>query len=164
MDDYLSKPLDPRALAACIERWAPGAAPAGPAAAAVPAVTAVTAPTPQAAAGSVEPTIDLGALGEVTDGDRDFERELMAVFVASGDTALAALIEALGAADLPAVRRHAHTLKGASANLRARPLAARAQALEAAATAGDLGRCRATFSELERDYRRTAEFIAARAG
>ena len=111
-----------------------------------------------------EPTIDLPALGEITDGDLEFERELMSVFIASGDTALAALVEALGAADLVAVRRHAHTLKGASANLRARPLAARAQELETAATTGDLGRCRQTFGELELDYRRTTEFIAARTG
>ena len=25
MDDYLSKPLDPRALRACLERWLPAA-------------------------------------------------------------------------------------------------------------------------------------------
>jgi len=163
MDDYLSKPLEPAALAACLERWTARAAEAEPTAVAggpVPAAPAPAAPPPDAA----EATIDLAALRELTDGDAEFERELLSVFVASGDTALAALIAALGAADLPAVRRHAHTLKGASANLRARPLAARAQALEAAAAAGNLGRCRETFGELERDYRRTAEFIAARAG
>ena len=159
MDDYLSKPLDPVALAACIERWAPHHA--RPAAASAPAQA--TAPG-AAAAPRGEPTIDLGALHEVTDGDAEFERDLMSVFVASGDTTLAALIAALGAADLGAVQRHAHALKGASANLRARPLAARAQALEAAATAGDLARCRETFDALERDYRRTTEFIVARAG
>jgi two-component system, sensor histidine kinase and response regulator len=157
MDDYLSKPLEPAALAACIERWTPRVArPASPVAE-PPLATA-------AASAGDEPSIDLPALGEVTDGDADFERELMTVFVASGDSALAALLEALGAADLAAVRRHAHTLKGASANLRARPLAARAEALEAAATAGDLRRCRQTFGELEADYRRTTAFIAARAG
>jgi two-component system, sensor histidine kinase and response regulator len=162
MDDYLSKPLDPAALAACIGRWAPrlpGTAP-GAGDSEATSVPAPAAPLRDDA----EPTIDLAALRELTDGDADFERELLDVFVSSGDTALAALIAALGDADLPSVRRHAHTLKGASANLRARPLAARAQALEAAAAAGDLGRCRETFGELERDYRRTAEFIAARAG
>ncbi len=158
MDDYLSKPLDPAALAACIERWAPRTE--------RPAAAAAAPPPPPPAAGGApagEPTIDLGALRDVTDGDADFERELMTVFIASGDTALAALIEALGAADLQAVQRHAHALKGASANLRARPLAASAQALEAAATAGDLARCRETFDALERDYRRTTQFIVARA-
>jgi two-component system, sensor histidine kinase and response regulator len=162
MDDYLSKPLEPAALAACLAHWAPHLARAEPA---VGDAGTAAAPAPLAApAGDPEPTIDLAALRELTDGDADFERELMSVFVASGDTTLASLIAALGAADLPAVRRHAHTLKGASANLRARPLAARAQALEAAATAGDLGGCREAFGELERDYRRTAELIAARAG
>ncbi len=162
MDDYLSKPLEPAALAACIERWAPRRdAPRPDGASELP--VPVAGPPVQPAAG-VEPAIDLAALGEVTDGDPAFERELMAVFVASGDTALAALMTALGADDLAAVRRHAHALKGASANLRARALATRAQALEAAASAGDLGRCRATFDELQSDYRRTAAFIAARTG
>jgi two-component system sensor histidine kinase/response regulator len=161
MDDYLAKPLEPAALVACLERWAPRRA-APPSAAAAP--SEVASPPVHCADGGAEPAIDLAALGEVTDGDAEFERELMTVFIASGDTALAALVEALGSADLAAVRRHAHTLKGASANLRARPLAARAQALEAAASAGDLGRCRATFDELEGDYRRTAAFITSRAG
>jgi signal transduction histidine kinase/DNA-binding response OmpR family regulator len=159
MDDYLSKPLDPVALAACIERWAPRRARAATLPAPAPATPPAAVATPAG-----EPTIDLGALHAVTDGDADFERDLMSVFVASGDTTLAALIAALGAADLGAVQRHAHALKGASANLRAHPLAARAQALEAAATAGDLARCRETFDALERDYRRTTEFIVARAG
>jgi len=156
MDDYLSKPLEPAALAACLDRWAPRMEQR-------PAPMAVAAPA-MAGGADGEPTIDLPALGELTDGDADFERELMDVFIASGDTELAALVAALEAADLAAVRRHAHTLKGASANLRARPLAARAQALEAAAAAGDVDRCRQTFDALERDYRRTTEFIAARTG
>ncbi len=162
MDDYLSKPLEPAALAACIERWAPRAPAESPAAASPPAAVVAVAADGGDPGAAHEPTIDLGALRELTDGDAGFERELMSVFIESGDTALAAILAALGTMDLPAVRRHAHALKGASANLRARPLAARAQALEAAATAGDLGRCRETFGELERDYRRTAEFIAAR--
>ena len=161
MDDYLSKPLDPAALAACIDRWAPRAASEPAAAKAVPAPTALPA---SAGPADAEPVIDVAALQELTDGDREFERELMAVFIESGDSALAALIAALEAQDLAAVRRHAHTLKGASANLRARPLAARAQTLEAAASAGDLAHCRATFGALEADYRRAADFIAARSG
>jgi len=160
MDDYLSKPLEPAALAACVERFAPRAeAPAAPAAPAAESRPAAGVPVADA-----EPTIDLAALAEVTAGDAEFERELMEVFVSSGDSALAALVAALGAADLGAVRRHAHALKGASANLRARPLAARAQALESAAAAGDLAACRQTAGALAEDYRRTAAFIAARTG
>jgi len=106
--------------------------------------------------------IDLEALRETTDGDPEFERELLDVFVRSGDAALAELLAALGRNDLPTVRRQAHALKGASASLRARALAARAQALESAAAVGDVTRCTEVAAILERDYLDTTTFIAAR--
>jgi HPt (histidine-containing phosphotransfer) domain-containing protein len=83
------------------------------------------------------------------------------VFVASGDRELAALLAALSASDLRSVQRHAHGLKGASANMRARPLAGAAQQLEAAAAAGDAGACTARAHEVEREFRRAAEFLGA---
>jgi two-component system sensor histidine kinase/response regulator len=147
MDDHLCKPIEPAALALALERWARSDG-------ASPAESMRAAPT--------ESPVDLAALREVTDGDADFERDLIEVFIASGDVTLAALRQALGAKDLAAVRRHAHALKGASANLRAGPLAARAQELEAAAACGDLGRARAAAAGLERDYRLAAGFIAPR--
>ncbi|MBS0375720.1 MAG: response regulator [Proteobacteria bacterium] len=154
MDDYLSKPLEPAALAASLARWAP------------PGMRALT-PAPASAAGA-EPAdaapVDLAALAVLTEGDAGFERELIEVFIASGDSALAALVAALAGGDLGELRRQAHALKGASANLRARPLAARAEELEAAAVAGDLDRCRDALGLLERDYRRTTRFVAARVG
>ena len=156
MDDFLSKPLEPAALAACIERWArrPQPAPAQAAPAQQPTRATAVADGP--------PPVDLAELHELTDGDADFQRELIDVFIASGDSTLAALRDALGAGDLAAVRRHAHSLKGASANLRARALAARALAVEDAATAGDLATCREAGTALENDYRATSEFIGAR--
>ncbi len=151
MDDFLSKPLEPAALAACVERWA--------------ARSRDPAPATVAAANEQPPAdepVDFAALNELTDGDTGFQCELIDVFIASGDTTLAALQEALGAGDLPAVRRYAHSLKGASANLRARALASRALVLEQAAAAGNLADCRDLSQALEKDYRIAAEFIGAR--
>ncbi len=162
MDDFLSKPIAPAALAACVERWTArrGDAATVPSGAAVAAVAAVAA-TPAGISAS-DPPVDLAALDELTDGDAGFQCELIDVFVASGDTTLAALLEALRAEDLPAVRRYAHSLKGASANLRARPLAARALVIEEAAAAGNLVECRNASLALAEDYRVTSEFIGAR--
>ena len=81
------------------------------------------------AAASV-PAIDRGALKELTGGDAEFERELAETFVSSGDQCLAEIIAALKASDFDTVRKRAHSLKGASANIHARELSQAASSLE----------------------------------
>jgi CheY-like chemotaxis protein len=81
----------------------------------------------------VPPAIDLQALRQVTGGDAEFERELADTFVASGDQALADIIAALEASDFDTVRKRAHALKGASANIYAVSLSSTASSLENAA-------------------------------
>jgi CheY-like chemotaxis protein len=81
----------------------------------------------------VPPAIDLEALRQVTGGDAEFERELADTFVASGDQALADIIAALKASDFDTVRKRAHALKGASANIYAVSLSSTASSLENAA-------------------------------
>ena len=77
-----------------------------------------------------EPAIDRGALKELTGGDAEFERELADTFVSSGDQCLAEIIAALKASDFDTVRKRAHSLKGASANIHARELSQAASSLE----------------------------------
>jgi PAS domain S-box-containing protein len=156
MDDYLPKPFAPAALRDVVERWVP--APAAAASPSAPEAAATVVATPREA--DLEP-VDFAALRAATGGDPDFERELVEVFLASGDRELAALLAALAADDFGSVRRHAHSLKGASANMRARPLAGAAKELEAAATAGDAGACAAQAAEVEREFRRAAECLVA---
>jgi CheY-like chemotaxis protein/HPt (histidine-containing phosphotransfer) domain-containing protein len=81
----------------------------------------------------VPPAIDLEALRQITGGDAEFERELADTFVASGDKALADIIAALKANDYDTVRKRAHALKGASANIHALSLSTVASNLETAA-------------------------------
>ena len=76
------------------------------------------------------PAIDRGALKELTGGDAEFERELAETFVSSGDQCLAEIIAALKASDFDTVRKRAHSLKGASANIHARELSQAASSLE----------------------------------
>lgn len=81
--------------------------------------------------------VDLDALHEVTGGDAEFERELIRVFVASGDRCLADIVASLPAADRDTIGRRAHSLKGASASIYAHRLSAAAADLETAARADD---------------------------
>jgi two-component system sensor histidine kinase BarA len=63
---------------------------------------------------------------------------------------VASVRDAVGRGDAPAAARDAHTLKGAAANLGAPHLCASAEALEALARAGDLGRASEALQALER--------------
>jgi PAS domain S-box-containing protein len=154
MDDYLAKPFAPAALRAAVERWTAVAN------VAAPADAPVARPEAASAAADGTPPVDRTALAEVTGGDAEFERELIEVFVASGDRELAALLAALATPDLAQVRRHAHALKGASANLRAVPLADSARRLEAAAAAGDASAAQAAAREVAERYQATRAFLA----
>ena len=107
MDAHLSKPIEPKNM--------------------IDALTRFLKEEP------VPPAIDLQALRQITGGDAEFERELADTFVASGDQALADIIAALKTNDYDTVRKRAHALKGASANIHAQSLSAVASNLESAA-------------------------------
>jgi two-component system, sensor histidine kinase and response regulator len=94
------------------------------------------------------PAIDRGALKELTGGDAQFERELAETFVSSGDQCLAEIIAALKASDFDTVRKRAHSLKGASANIHARELSQAASSLENAVRENALPAIRGLVTEL----------------
>jgi PAS domain S-box-containing protein len=113
MDAHLGKPINATQLANCLERFL-GAPPATAA-------------------------VDLEALRGLTDGDAEFERELIATFIASGDKNLAEILTALGVRDYETIARRAHSLKSASANIHALTLAKTAAKLEQAVRQQSLG-------------------------
>jgi two-component system, sensor histidine kinase and response regulator len=104
MDAHLGKPIEPAQLIEALSRFLI-AQPAAPA-------------------------IDRKALRELTGGDAEFERELAETFVSSGDQCLAEIMAALQISDFDTVRKRAHSLKGASANIHALDLSQAASSLE----------------------------------
>jgi two-component system sensor histidine kinase/response regulator len=119
MDAHLGKPIVPAQLADCLMRLSPG--------------------------GSIG--VDLEALHELTGGDAAFERELIDTFVASGDRCLADIVAALESHDFDTIGKRAHSLKGASANIRAHRLSSAASHLESAVRA----QARDSIAELVRE-------------
>ena len=107
MDAHLGKPIEPKHMIDALSRFLKEEA--------------------------VPPAVDLEALRQITGGDAEFERELADTFVASGDQALADIIAALKTNDYDTVRKRAHALKGASANIHAVGLSTVASNLENAA-------------------------------
>jgi two-component system sensor histidine kinase/response regulator len=122
MDAHLGKPIEPAQVIEALSRFlkAPASAPA----------------------------IDRGALKALTGGDAQFERELAETFVSSGDQCLAEIIAALKASDFDTVRKRAHSLKGASANIHARELSQAASSLENAVRENALPAIGALVTEL----------------
>jgi two-component system sensor histidine kinase/response regulator len=122
MDAHLGKPIEPAQLIDCLSRYL----------------------KPDAG----RPEVDMGALREITGGDAEFERDLVATFVSSGDRCLAEIVSALKVSDLDTIGKRAHALKGASANIYAAGLAAAASSLESAARANSVGEMDGLVREL----------------
>ncbi len=106
MDAHLCKPIDADQLRACLNRFLGSA--------------------------DAPPPVDLHALHELTEGDVEFERELIDTFIASGDKNLADIRDALRSRDFDTIGRRAHALRSASANIHAGALSAAASHLESA--------------------------------
>ena len=149
MTDYLTKPLDRVKLQACLERHL------GKLGGEEPQAGAEAAPEAPPAAAPVDWTAFLKSM----DGDETLARELVDLFIESGDETLAAILSALGANDYAAVSEQAHSLKGASANLRATATAQAAARLEAAAKARDIPQIDTLTTALQTEVTRTIHFL-----
>ncbi|MGE0452517.1 MAG: ATP-binding protein [Vicinamibacteria bacterium] len=134
MDDHLTKPVTPDALASALERW-------------------TRAPAPR-------PALDPGVLGELraltTPG---FVEEAMAMFLASAARSVDRVRGALQRGDLAELERAAHSLRGSCAIIGARPMMELAAALEERARTGEAGEPGA-LSALEAEFRRVTDAIA----
>jgi len=116
MDDYLTKPLDPRRLCALVEELAPGGRATSP---------------------GVEPdTMPVEVLARVG-GDRALLAEISRLFVEDAPRHLQRIREALDAGDSESLRRAAHGLKGAAANFDAEGVVNAARALEEMGRSGE---------------------------
>jgi HPt (histidine-containing phosphotransfer) domain-containing protein len=109
MDEYLTKPLDPRQLCGLVEQMAEGHRSA--------------AQVPRADGVSLEVLERVG-------GDRELLAEISRLFVDDAPLHLNRIRAALDARDGESLRRAAHGLKGAAANFDAEGVVAAARALE----------------------------------
>ncbi|MEJ5365574.1 MAG: response regulator [Desulfosoma sp.] len=136
MDDYVSKPIRLEDLQAAMERQLERRTEGG-------AETGSSGASPawaEAGNGGVErDVLDWDELVDRLAGDMDLSWEVLSEFVESLPERLAEIEEAVRRADAGLVKRLAHTLKGASANISARRLSEAALAVEQAASRGDTG-------------------------
>jgi signal transduction histidine kinase/CheY-like chemotaxis protein len=128
MDEYITKPLDPKQLCAIVERMAEG--------------------RPSAVATEVAvPEVSMQVLARVG-GDRQLLAEISRLFVDDAPRHLERIRHALDARDAEALRRAAHGLKGAAANFDAEGVVHAARTLEEIGRTGEFGEHEAAWQAL----------------
>jgi CheY-like chemotaxis protein len=154
MDDYLTKPLDRVRLGETIGRYL---VPPGRAA----KIAASVHRAPEGRVDSAAP-VDWEQFLRAMDGDQEFARELVRMFIESGDAALRDISAALSCGDLAAVGYAAHSFKGSSASIRAQSVSAAAAELEEAARAGVTDQLSQLEEHLRRETGRAMDYLRAR--
>jgi PAS domain S-box-containing protein len=130
MNGYLSKPLELPQLAKMLDRWVR-----------VARTRALPEPLTQAVREPIECTFDEQSLLRRLMGDRQLASAIVAGFLDDFPIQLKNLHRLLSRGDAPALRLHAHGLKGAAATVGAECLRSITLAIEEAGSAGDLNRC-----------------------
>jgi hypothetical protein len=134
MNDYVSKPVSPQALAEVLARW-------------LPKQNDALAPVVFDRAGMLERLMD----------DADLARVVTESFLDDAPRQIEALRRYLDAWDAPGAERQAHSIKGASSNVGGEALRALAFEMEKAGKAGDLDSVRARMEDLEHEFARLKE-------
>jgi two-component system sensor histidine kinase/response regulator len=157
MDDYLTKPIRPDALAETLTRWITGEDKTTAATGAEPIISGDDAAQLDAAR--------LSMLRDLDDGDGVLLASIADEFLAEAQRQLELLGEALAEGDPQTVERAAHSIKGSSANLGAARLAELTGHLEALGRAKALGGAATVFDdvtvELERVRVALTQVLAA---
>jgi signal transduction histidine kinase/ligand-binding sensor domain-containing protein/DNA-binding response OmpR family regulator len=154
MDDYLTKPLDRDQLADTIAKHL-GFAGRG-------IINARSARPAAKSAGVLDAPVDWARFLAATDGDQAFAKELVQLFIDSGDAALRDISAAVGRGDMAAIGSAAHSFKGSSASICAQSASVAAARLEEAAHLGSLDEISNLEQQLSREAHRAMEYLRAR--
>jgi PAS domain S-box-containing protein len=160
MDDYVSKPISPQALADALNRWRPRE---DPAAAASQGPAAQDPGLGGTRTVSERPVFDrMGLVARLLD-DEALARDVVVGFLDDAPKQIEGLKDCLRAGDMPGATRHAHTIRGASTTVGGEALGAVAQQMEQAGRSGDLEGATRQAPDLEAEFGRLraamAEFV-----
>ena len=137
MDDYLSKPIDANKLSDVLDKWLANKGTRQPKEAMVKD------------ADSAKTILDKEDLLNRFLGDEDLAKDILKEYMDDAKNLIAALKEALNNGDAAFVRNHAHSLKGASANVSAIAMQKTAKQIEIAAANGNLEQVSAAILRLD---------------
>jgi hypothetical protein len=142
MDDYLAKPVSKAKLAIMLERWSHEL---------LVTKEVVLPQTQQVSTADTTPKleIDWEQLHQLSEGDAEFELEILQTFVTDTQMHLVALKIAIATHDLQQIQYKAHQIKGASANIGAKHMQMNAEKLEKLAGDCQLEAANKLISNLE---------------
>jgi signal transduction histidine kinase/CheY-like chemotaxis protein/HPt (histidine-containing phosphotransfer) domain-containing protein len=143
MDDYISKPISPQALAEALEKWLDLAHERTPA---LPAPGGSAEPT------AGPPVFDRQAFLARLMGDEDLAKNIVARFLEDIPKRILAMRTHLDQGDAGSAGGQAHTIKGAAANVGGLAFSAAAFEMEKAAKAGRREELVALMPDLERQF------------
>lgn len=148
MDDYIPKPVQPKMLVEALEKW----------------LAEPEAPQPGKKDENLPPSgvFDRAGLFERLLEDDELVQEVLAGFLVDIPLRLNALKKSLKEKDAAVSRRHAHTIKGAAANVNAYALRAVAAQMEEIAEDGDLDKTASLLPQLEEQFKILKSAIEAK--
>jgi PAS domain S-box-containing protein len=153
MDDYLAKPVRMAALKSLLARWLSPAA----------ELDEETEPVPQSEEDFFDAPLDLRRLRALrayqSEGEPDILMELLDIFYRDAPQRLEALEEAMKTRDFETLRRTAHSLAGAGANVGAAPLGKLARELEESGRKEDSEGSRRILDDLKKEWERVRAAI-----
>jgi response regulator RpfG family c-di-GMP phosphodiesterase len=149
MDDYLPKPIDPKALATVLDRFEQRALDTSNTAAA-PALNGSAA---------LEPPVEMARLWEAANGDAQFMRELADLYLDQTTEQLGYLKEAVAKRSAIDIERVAHRCKGGSGSCGVMSLSKMFQELEHRGREDKLDNVDEIFAKIEGEYARVQSFL-----
>jgi CheY-like chemotaxis protein/nitrogen-specific signal transduction histidine kinase len=154
MDDYISKPVKPEELDASLKRWVSRATPTTES-------LASEASSAEAMGGAIDHSVLAGLRNLQQEGKPDVLKRLIGVFISDTQSKLVALREAAEQGEAQTLERVAHTLKGSSASLGAKEMAATCTELETFTRSGNLSKISDLLARLEVEFERAREALTA---
>ncbi len=151
MDDYLAKPIDPKALAETLDRFLPQEDRAE----SIPQQrdNAVAQPQDSNGADTIQaPVFDKEALMGRLMGDAALARAITASFLEDMPRQVTTLKAYLAAGDVESAIRQAHTIKGSSANVGGEALRHASAEMEQAGKSGDIAAMAPWMATLEKQF------------
>ncbi len=161
MNDYLSKPVVPQALAEMLEKWLPkeGEEEARARRQVAEAQGAKGVAEEREESSRSACVFDRAGMLERLRGDEDLAKTVVLAFLGDIPQQIEALKGSLEAGDQPATVRQAHSIKGASASVGGESLRELAFVMEKAGKAGDLDAIRAGIAELDAQFEKLREAL-----
>lgn len=146
MNDYITKPISQETVRKVLERWVKGSK-----------TNEDTKEEAEKDTGQI-PIFERDKFLQRLGGDEELAKTLLQVFASDVPNTIEQLKQALEEGDVKSATRHAHTIKGAAANVSAERLRASASKIEELLKEGDVGRSKLMLPLLEKDFQ---EFLIA---